>query len=442
MSGSVHLNDVSLSAGKYSPFYGFCRMMSHHANVRDGGSSVDGMSRAGLNKLVGTYYQEGMRKPARNGNPGDLDCPGASKLARHFLRARWRDPEDSEDLMVLQQMFSVMQSHEVDLCLAVLRDFSKWRPGPAGRGGDRASTGVRSAGEASLDMVDTVLRNVRQRIEVSKSTLDAITADDDDDVDDEDNISMQSTVVQSPHSVRPSSAPAIDRVQLLQGLIDEIRNRNMSSCNERAPDDTVSKYARSSQQAFAAHNAHSSSSRPAWLQSTVSLQPAAAVVGTSSADLLNSLFRQVACQQESLQASAAWSPASTQALMSHCAPAALKLPSAASLRSSAKDCTSQPPRGEVGVDTSCMRVQALCQSAAAAACPQDNLPCNDNTSRSSYMSSFSQASQAPLSHSSISLSAHPHHHAAYFGGGGLTLPPLKAHTVLPSLQHVLRAALH
>ena len=228
---------------------------------------------------------------------------------------------------------------------------------------------------------------------------------------------------------------------MLQGLIDEIRNRNMAACNERAPDDMVSKYARSSQQAFAAHNAHSSS-RPAWLQSTVSLQPAAAVVGTSSADLLNSLFRQVACQQESLQASTAWPPARTQALMSHCAPAALKLPSAASSRSSAKDCTSQPPRGEVGVDTSCMRVQALCQSAASAACPQDEFLCNDNTSRSSYISSFSQASQAPLSHSSISLSVHPHHHSAYFGGGGLTLPPLKAQTVLPSLKHVLRAALH
>lgn len=49
-------------AGTYSPFYGFCTMLSHHASVKDGGSGVEGISRGRLNKMAGSIFQEGMRK--------------------------------------------------------------------------------------------------------------------------------------------------------------------------------------------------------------------------------------------------------------------------------------------------------------------------------------------------------------------------------------------
>ena len=206
--------------------------MSQHANVRDGGTSVDGVSRACLNKLVGMHYQEGMRKPARNGNPGELE-PSSSRLARHFLRARWRDPDDQEDLMVLQQMFVVMHRHEVDNCVAVLREFCKWRPGPAGRGGDRFN--IRPAQAAGFDTVDVVLRNVRRRIEASRTQEErSFATDDADDCDDDDDaVSMRSTVVQAPISRKaqmPMGEPAepADKVQALHGLVQEIRKNNMS----------------------------------------------------------------------------------------------------------------------------------------------------------------------------------------------------------------------
>ena len=76
--------------GAFSPFHGFSRMLSDYADIRVGGASVDGVSRAGLNKMVGMNFSEGMRKPSRNGNPGELSSAAAHRLARHFLKARWR----------------------------------------------------------------------------------------------------------------------------------------------------------------------------------------------------------------------------------------------------------------------------------------------------------------------------------------------------------------
>eukprot|EP00961_Rhodomonas_salina_P155778 2097518-Rhodomonas_salina.1 len=82
----------------FSPFYGFSRIYPQHTNLQDGGTSLDGISRAGVNKVVGRLYQEGMRKPSRNGNPGDLIMADAHKLARHFLKLRWRNPDQAADL--------------------------------------------------------------------------------------------------------------------------------------------------------------------------------------------------------------------------------------------------------------------------------------------------------------------------------------------------------
>eukprot|EP00960_Hanusia_phi_P010960 322119-Hanusia_phi.AAC.2 len=163
-------------------------MLPQHASVRDGGTGVDGISRAGLNKIVGNTFNEGMRKPSRNGNPGELGSVAAHKLARHFLRARWRNPDDSQDLVVLQQMFCMMQPHQVANCVLVLREFSKWRPGPAGRGGDRASGKL---GEFRKLKQEEESRCVKQKIE---DTREKDVCEDDDD-DNSDAFSMRSTVV-------------------------------------------------------------------------------------------------------------------------------------------------------------------------------------------------------------------------------------------------------
>lgn len=312
-------------------------MLSPHANVRDGGTSVDGVSRAGLNKLVGTFYQEGMRKPARNGNPGDLESPGASKLARHFLKARWRDPDDPEDCMVLQQMFSTMERREVDHCISVLREFCQWRPGPAGRGGDRAN--VRSASDAGLDAVDAVLRNVRQRIEATQQlSIRSLTADDDYDDDCDDTMSMQSTVVQAPQAPPPatlsSSAQGVDKVKMLQGLIEDIRHQNQCTTVTSKTDES-----RSGQQgpSPAVHNTQ----------------------GTSSADLLQSLFRQVARQQAQPPA-----PVSLMCMTSvHHGGHPLRMEGGVSTWTPPL-LASTPSREEI-MNASSSRVQALCAAAAA-----------------------------------------------------------------------------
>lgn len=380
-------------AGKFSPFHGFSRMMSQHANVRDGGTSVDGVSRAGLNKLVGSSYQEGMRKPARNGNPGDLDSPGACKLARHFLKARWRDPDDQEDCMVLQQMFSIMQRHEVDHCIAVLRDFSQWRPGPAGRGGDRAS-GVRGSSEAGLDAVDAVLRNVRQRIEASRSEHDCSHAGDDDDEDDDcdDDMSTRSTVVASaPASYRHSPpAPPVDKVQAIKGLIDDIRNRSICF-----PHNSVGINVG---QAHVLSQLQSHRSSPQWPPNRTDLLSAAPCTkSTSSVDLLNSLFRQVAAQQ------------ACQPTLHAPVPTTFTLPQLFSPTSITRASTvhfSAPARNDIDYASSA-RVQALC----AAACIQSE-------QRAKLIQPFGSV-QMP---------------------DNLTLPPLKNLTMLPSISQILMNA--
>ena len=292
-------------AGKFSPFHGFCRMMSQHANVKDGGTSVHGVSRAGLNKLLGAYFHEGMRKPSRNGNPGDLDSPCASKLARHFLKVRWRDPDETEDRMVLQQMFAAMQPHEVFNCIAVLREFTKWRPGPAGRGGDRAS--VRTASDAGVDAIDEVLRTVRQRIETGGKPDGCcpVSADDEDDEDEDDrddDMSMRSTVVNAPATCahRPLSVPSppsapsprqpVDNVEAMQSLIDDIRSRSLGSSTQGAAGPAGGIPAPTGG-ACGARSSH------AWASAGGSTDLSSSAAGASSADLLESLFRQVASQQ-------------------------------------------------------------------------------------------------------------------------------------------------
>lgn len=150
-------------AGAFSPFHGFSKMLSQHADIRVGGSSVDGVSRAGLNKMVGMHFSQGMRKPSRNGNPGELESSAAHRLARHFLRARWRNPDDPEDMAVMQPFFQTMNPRQVEVCLSVLREFMQWRPGPAGRIKDHtfqlqgtASVGMGLTVKRSLDNVDAI----------------------------------------------------------------------------------------------------------------------------------------------------------------------------------------------------------------------------------------------------------------------------------------------
>lgn len=380
-------------AGKFSPFHGFIRMMSQHANVRDGGTSVDGVSRACLNKLVGLYYQEGMRKPARNGNPGDLD-PGSCRLARHFLKARWRDPDDQEDLMVLQQIFSVMQRHEVDNCIAVLREFSKWRPGPAGRGGDRFN--VRPSSDAGMDAVDAVLRNVRRRIEASRATVErsfAAEEDQNDDDCDDDTVSMRSTVVQGP-TWKPKvqmSEPAapVDKVQALHGLIQEIRKCNTSWANHSKP------------QPHTGLSTTGSSGHMDIQSSMASRQKS-----ISSADLLHTLFRQVASQQAqatALTATPTPSPFDTTSSTAISSGHAVAVSSAIASRT-----TSTTPTRDDIMHASSARVQLhLC-----APFPSD------------VAKSAQSSEDRPSSLSSLKLPS-----------SDLTLPPLKH--VLPPLKHVL-----
>jgi len=140
--------------GAFSPFHGFSKMLSEHADIRVGGSSVDGVSRAGLTKIVGTHFAEGMRKPSRNGNPGELESVAAHRLARHFLRARWRNPDDAEDMRVMEPFFRNLTPPQFHLCVSVLREFMQWRPGPAGRSRDRDA--VSQQGGASKHRGDVV----------------------------------------------------------------------------------------------------------------------------------------------------------------------------------------------------------------------------------------------------------------------------------------------
>eukprot|EP00960_Hanusia_phi_P039767 754040-Hanusia_phi.AAC.1 len=138
----------------FSPFSGFCRVFPQFSKKKDGGSATDGVSRAAFNKICLEYFEEGMRKPARNGNPGALEA-NLAQQRRHFLRGRWRDPSNPRDLAELKKLWSSMSPEQTNASIALLEDFSRharmtffeewcsplaggrWKPGPAGRGGER-----------------------------------------------------------------------------------------------------------------------------------------------------------------------------------------------------------------------------------------------------------------------------------------------------------------
>ena len=105
--------------------------------MRDGGAAINGVSRAALNKLVGAYFEEGMRKPSRNSTTQAALWAGDSpKLARHFLKARWRSPDDMEDRMVLSSVFNNMCAEEIEQIINILREFQQFTAVPVvwGRG--------------------------------------------------------------------------------------------------------------------------------------------------------------------------------------------------------------------------------------------------------------------------------------------------------------------
>eukprot|EP00286_Rhodomonas_abbreviata_P008507 CAMPEP_0181325492 /NCGR_PEP_ID=MMETSP1101-20121128/20962_1 /TAXON_ID=46948 /ORGANISM="Rhodomonas abbreviata, Strain Caron Lab Isolate" /LENGTH=179 /DNA_ID=CAMNT_0023433819 /DNA_START=78 /DNA_END=614 /DNA_ORIENTATION=+ len=134
----------------FSPFSGFCRVFPQFAKKKDGGSATDGVSRAAFNKICLEYFEEGMRKPARNGNPGALES-NLAQQRRHFLRGRWRDPAYPQDLTALTALWSSMLPEQVAASAALLEDFSRWKPGPAGRGGERQSRKRGSSEEGESD---------------------------------------------------------------------------------------------------------------------------------------------------------------------------------------------------------------------------------------------------------------------------------------------------
>ena len=65
-----------------------------------------------------------MRKPARNGNPGALD-PNLAQQRRHFLRGRWRDPSLEEDERFLRIVMSTLPHQQVALASELLTEFSR-----------------------------------------------------------------------------------------------------------------------------------------------------------------------------------------------------------------------------------------------------------------------------------------------------------------------------
>jgi hypothetical protein len=70
---------------------------------------------------------------------------------RHFLRGRWVDPTDSEDMGYfnsLQRQLTPQQAVDAE---KVLVDFSRWKPGPAGRGGERVCRKRDSISEGMSD---------------------------------------------------------------------------------------------------------------------------------------------------------------------------------------------------------------------------------------------------------------------------------------------------
>jgi hypothetical protein len=240
-------------------------MMPRQAHVRDGGSSVDGVSRALLNKLVGKRFREGMRRPGRNGSPHKLEPLSSKLMRRHFLQARWRDPDEQEDLIVLQQIFKMMHRDESDRCIEVLREFSK------------------SDHDAGLHVVR---HHVRRCIEARRAQVERSFATENDDDSDEATLSTHSAAIQpsilrptaDQTAHRPTAAPAkpVDRVQAIHELIQETRRNSFD----------LAANADSAARLLPVASAHSSAQ-------------------LSSCDLLGDLFRQMSSQQTRVAASSA-----------------------------------------------------------------------------------------------------------------------------------------
>ena len=119
-------------AGPFSPFHGFTKMFCYHADIRNGGTSVDGISRAALNKIVGLHFSQGMRKTASFCNLVETTPVARRHMARHFLRVRWRNPDDPADMRALEPLFEELSPSQVMLCISVLREFQQSRSSIAG----------------------------------------------------------------------------------------------------------------------------------------------------------------------------------------------------------------------------------------------------------------------------------------------------------------------
>lgn len=221
--------------------------MPREAHVRDGGTSLDGVSRARLNKLVRKqHHREGMRKLWSIGSPNKLDPLSSGVYRPHFLQVRWRDPDRQEDLIVLQQIFKLMHRHEVDKCIAVLREFSRWRLGPGDdlqvapwpwcsasspSGAMALATNVRPDQDAGFHVVS---RNVRRCIEASRAHVERSFTIKNDDDNEEETLSIRSTAIQAPilrtTAQRHTVAPAKPVHEVLVGfheLIQEVRHDHM-----------------------------------------------------------------------------------------------------------------------------------------------------------------------------------------------------------------------
>jgi hypothetical protein len=125
------------------------------------------------------------------------------KLARHFLKARWRNPDNEEDMALIEPFLCSLQPQEAATCKAMLNVCSKWRPGPAGRGGDRA---LKTCG-AKRSSPDAAAHEGVRRVR-HKHLSSSGTSGTDDESEDEDDLSMHDTVVASARrAIMPLPAP-------------------------------------------------------------------------------------------------------------------------------------------------------------------------------------------------------------------------------------------
>jgi len=158
MSESPTDDDILPKKGPFSPFHTFSRLFMEHTDVRNGGAALQGVTRACFNKMAGLRFSQGLRSPSRNGNPGHL-AQDHLKLALHFLRARWRDPDGMQDKEVLNVVFNKMAPYKVQQCIDLLTEYRHFKVGPAGRGRfkNAASTHVRT--QTDLITLDTEKEN-------------------------------------------------------------------------------------------------------------------------------------------------------------------------------------------------------------------------------------------------------------------------------------------